>query len=38
MVGDTKAPFRLGEEHHAAVRGHPCAIKGGTDFLANYCW
>jgi hypothetical protein len=30
LVGDTKAPLRLGQEHHAAVRGDPSAIKG--------CW
>ena len=38
LVGDTKAPLRLGQEHHAAVGGDPSAIKSGADVLASYCW
>jgi hypothetical protein len=29
---------RLGQEHHAAVRSDPSAIKGGAGPLASYCW
>jgi len=38
VVRDAEAALRLGEEHHAAIRGDPSAIEGGADLLACYRW
>jgi len=37
-LGETKAPFRVGQQHHAAVRGEAATVEGSCDFLPADGW
>ena len=37
-LGDAEPTLRLGEQHDAAIRRDPSAIKGGSDLLALNGW
>src|SRR5690242_118784 len=37
-LGDAEPTLCLGEQHHAAIRRDPSAIKGGSDLLALNGW
>jgi len=37
-LGDAEPTLRLGEQHDAAIRRDPSAIKGGGDLLALNGW